>query len=60
MSSWRLATDQGKMLDCMDPKWTQVLQEIELYAKKQSEANFKIIEKKIENIEEEKQNMQNL
>ena len=34
MSFWRLATNQGKMLCSMTPKWIRVLEEIEDYVQK--------------------------
>ena len=54
MSIWRLATKQGKMLDCMTQKWIRALEEIENYVEKQSEANISFIEDEAETIEEEK------
>ena len=42
------------MIDCMTPKWIQVLEEIEKYAQTQSGANYNIIEEETETIEEEK------
>ena len=52
MSIWRLATNQGKMLDCMTPKWIRVLEGIEKYVIKQSGAELIYID--TETIEEEK------
>ena len=54
MSIWRLATNQGKMLDCMTPKWIRVLEEIENYVQIQSGLEVNLIEEGPENIEEEK------
>ena len=54
ISIWRLATNQGKMLDSISPKLIRVLEKIEKYARKQSGSNFYIVEEQTENIEEEK------
>ena len=47
------------MLECMTPKWIQVLEEIEKYVQTQSGANFNLIEEETENIEEENKTMEN-
>ena len=54
MSIWRLGTNQGKMLGCMNSKWDKILQEIENYVQKQSRADVFTVNQNTEAIEEEK------